>query len=48
MDRVILEGYFKMRLDTEDVGDILEHFDIDPLELLLDLYDKGLIDEESI
>lgn len=48
MDRNIIEDYFRIRLETESLEDILESFDLDPLETLLDLFDRGLINEESI
>jgi hypothetical protein len=48
MDHNLIEGYFKIRLQNEPLEDILETFDIDPLELLLELYDRGQIDEENI
>jgi len=48
MDLSIIEGYLKIRLENESLEDILESFDIDPMDVLLDLHSRGFIDEELI
>lgn len=41
-----MEEYFDTLLETEDVEDILERYDLTPLETLMFLWKNGLIQED--
>ena len=41
--RQIQEEFFEIILETEDMEEILESYDLSPLEVLMILYDSGYI-----
>lgn len=45
MTREQIEDYFEMLLESEDLEDILERYNITPIDALMELFDNGLIDE---
>ncbi len=45
MTRDQAEDYFEMLLETESLEDILERYNVEPIEALMELFDNGLIDE---
>lgn len=45
MTRKQIEDYFELLLETEDLEDILERYNITPIDALMELFDNGLIDE---
>lgn len=45
MTRTMMEEYFETKLEDEYLEDILEKYDLEPLEVLMVLWEKGLIDD---
>lgn len=45
MTRNQIEDYFELLLEDEDLENILERYNVEPLEALMKLYDIGLIEE---
>lgn len=48
MDRPEIEDKLAVLLESYDLEEVFDMFNLDPPEVLMDLWDRGMIDEEIL
>lgn len=46
MNRTVMETFLEDRLDDETLEEILESYDLLPIDVLMNLFDQGLVRED--
>lgn len=48
MDRLEVEDKLSVLLESYDLEEVFDMFNLDPMEIIMILWDRGMIDEESL